>query len=174
MPQPSQADHSQHAAGGNRLFKLSRVFDHLVAGAYAQEVETQPIINGAVPNKLPSQSRTATGVVLKHGQLKNKRLRIKAGIVVAAAGALHTPALLLRSDITGNGLVGSNLRLHPAHCVTGIFPAQVGAARLCARLLTSCNTDSTGCPAVWAVLAPPPVLHAASSALLGCVQYLHP
>jgi long-chain-alcohol oxidase len=42
--------------------------------------------------------------------------------VVSAAGALHTPALLLRSGVTVGGNVGANLRLHPATVVTAVFP----------------------------------------------------
>lgn len=45
---------------------------------------------------------------------------INAPQVVAAAGSLETPALLLRSGI-GGPAVGAELRLHPATLVTGIF-----------------------------------------------------
>ena len=49
-------------------------------------------------------------------------LRVRAPIVVGAAGALHTPALLLRSKITAGGNVGRNLRLHPATAATAVYP----------------------------------------------------
>lgn len=49
------------------------------------------------------------------------RLALRAGTVVCSAGALHSPALLLRSKIKVNGNVGRNLRLHPATAVTGGF-----------------------------------------------------
>jgi long-chain-alcohol oxidase len=52
------------------------------------------------------------------------RLVLRANTVVAAAGSLHTPALLLRSKLSVNGNVGRHLRLHPATAVTGAF-AQV-------------------------------------------------
>jgi choline dehydrogenase-like flavoprotein len=48
-------------------------------------------------------------------------IHFKARAVVASAGALHTPALLLRSGITGGGNVGKHLRLHPATFALGYF-----------------------------------------------------
>jgi long-chain-alcohol oxidase len=45
----------------------------------------------------------------------------RAKYVVSSAGALHTPALLLRSGITVKGNVGKHLRLHPATAVIGVF-----------------------------------------------------
>jgi choline dehydrogenase-like flavoprotein len=48
------------------------------------------------------------------------RVVIHATSVVAAAGALETPGLLLRSGI-GGPAVGAELRLHPASLVTGIY-----------------------------------------------------
>jgi len=51
---------------------------------------------------------------------QNSRVVIHAPSVVAAAGALETPALLLRSGI-GGPAVGAELRLHPASLVTGIY-----------------------------------------------------
>jgi long-chain-alcohol oxidase len=44
--------------------------------------------------------------------------------VVSAAGALHTPALLLRSQLSHRGMVGANLTLHPVLGVGGVFPGQ--------------------------------------------------
>jgi choline dehydrogenase-like flavoprotein len=51
---------------------------------------------------------------------RNSRIVIHAPTVVAAAGSLETPALLLRSGI-GGPAVGTQLRLHPASLVTGIY-----------------------------------------------------
>jgi choline dehydrogenase-like flavoprotein len=45
---------------------------------------------------------------------------IKAKAVVVAAGAIHTPALLLRSGL-GNANIGANLHLHPTTVIYGIF-----------------------------------------------------
>ncbi|MCW2983040.1 MAG: family oxidoreductase, partial [Conexibacter sp.] len=48
------------------------------------------------------------------------RVTVRAPQVVVAAGALDTPALLLRSSI-GGPAAGDHLRLHPATAVIGIY-----------------------------------------------------
>jgi choline dehydrogenase-like flavoprotein len=48
------------------------------------------------------------------------RVVVRAPAVVAAAGSLETPGLLLRSGI-GGPAVGAELRLHPAGVVAGIY-----------------------------------------------------
>lgn len=52
------------------------------------------------------------------GQAHDVTIRAKA--VVAAAGAIHTPALLLRSGLV-NPHIGAHLHLHPVTVVYGIF-----------------------------------------------------
>ena len=52
------------------------------------------------------------------------RLTVRANVVVAACGAVNTPALLVRSGVTSSA-VGRGLRLHPATAVAGIFPDRV-------------------------------------------------
>jgi hypothetical protein len=49
-----------------------------------------------------------------------------------AAGALHTPAVLLRSGVRGRGHTGRHLRLHPATVAIGFFegPSE-GVLRCC-------------------------------------------
>jgi choline dehydrogenase-like flavoprotein len=47
-------------------------------------------------------------------------LIVRSHAVVAAAGAIGTPALLQRSGLR-NGSIGGNLRLHPGTAVVGIF-----------------------------------------------------
>ena len=49
------------------------------------------------------------------------KLIIRAKCMVSSAGALHTPALLLRSKITCRGNVGRHLHLHPATAVFGLY-----------------------------------------------------
>jgi glycine/D-amino acid oxidase-like deaminating enzyme len=49
---------------------------------------------------------------------------VRARAVVAACGALHTPALLTRSGLT-NPLIGRGLRLHPVSAVAGYFDERV-------------------------------------------------
>ena len=62
----------------------------------------------------------ATGVV---GSVGHRRLTVKARAVVSAAGAIETPALLLRSKLGGQ--VGRNLHLHPGTAAWGIFDEDV-------------------------------------------------
>jgi choline dehydrogenase-like flavoprotein len=59
----------------------------------------------------------AAGVIARTAD--GHTVTVRARAVVAAAGALHTPALLLRSGLTGG--VGSHLHLHPATAVIGRF-----------------------------------------------------
>ncbi len=49
---------------------------------------------------------------------------VRCGTVIAAAGALHTPALLLRSGLRLPAL-GRNLTLHPTTCVFGTYDEPV-------------------------------------------------
>ncbi|MDX1601046.1 MAG: FAD-dependent oxidoreductase [Anaerolineales bacterium] len=63
----------------------------------------------------------ATGVsatVTSNG--RGYELRIRAGAVVLAAGALHTPAILLRSGVRNPNL-GRHLRLHPVTAPIGVY-----------------------------------------------------
>ena len=52
------------------------------------------------------------------------RLRVRSRVVVLAAGAIHTPALLMRNGLTG-GSVGRNLSIHPATGVGALFDEEV-------------------------------------------------
>ena len=68
------------------------------------------------------------------------QLLLRSRAVVAAAGALHTPALLLRSGIKGNGNVGRHLRLHPAFAALGFFESGApGATLLQTSLALACT-----------------------------------
>jgi choline dehydrogenase-like flavoprotein len=49
-----------------------------------------------------------------------RKVVVRAPVVVAAAGAIETPALLLRSGLT-NPNIGKHLRLHPVTGVTGRY-----------------------------------------------------
>ena len=51
-------------------------------------------------------------------------VQVRSRAVVAAAGAIETPALLLRSGLK-NPNVGRGLRLHPATAVFGIFDEEI-------------------------------------------------
>ena len=52
------------------------------------------------------------------------RLTVRCRAVVVACGAIHTPALLLRSGLR-NEHIGGNLHLHPVSNVTGVFEEEV-------------------------------------------------
>jgi choline dehydrogenase-like flavoprotein len=52
------------------------------------------------------------------------RVEVQAKAVVVAAGALQTPALLMRSGLTNHN-IGSNLHLHPVTVTYGVFPHPV-------------------------------------------------
>ncbi|MEO7367830.1 MAG: GMC family oxidoreductase, partial [Gemmatimonadaceae bacterium] len=53
-------------------------------------------------------------------------VRVKARIVVAACGSLHTPALLMRSGVRLPQL-GRNLHLHPTTGIGAVFPHRIAA-----------------------------------------------
>lgn len=64
----------------------------------------------------------ATGVLARTRDGHEVRVRSRA--VVAAAGAIQTPALLLRSGLR-NANIGRYLRLHPATAVFGVFDEEI-------------------------------------------------
>lgn len=55
---------------------------------------------------------------------RQHRVTVQARVVVSAAGAIHTSALLLRSGLT-NPNIGTGLRLHPTSVVSAIFDEPV-------------------------------------------------
>ena len=60
------------------------------------------------------------------GQKKLHRIEVKAKVVVLAAGALHTPALLQANSLANSsGQVGRNLSIHPATRVAAEFAERV-------------------------------------------------
>ena len=57
-------------------------------------------------------------------------LRVEAPIVCLAAGAIHTPALLMANGLAlESGQVGRNLRIHPALAVSALFEEEMYAWR---------------------------------------------
>jgi choline dehydrogenase-like flavoprotein len=56
--------------------------------------------------------------------LDGHRVTVRARAVVAACGAVHTPALLRRSGLS-NPNIGKHLKLHPATVVWGVFDEEV-------------------------------------------------
>jgi choline dehydrogenase-like flavoprotein len=78
------------------------------------------VVGADVRTILTDQGR-ARGVVAAVG---NHTLRIESDAVVVAAGALNTPAILLRSGLGGKA-TGRHLRLHPVTVVWGRFAERV-------------------------------------------------
>lgn len=79
------------------------------------------IVPGARVDRVSTTSGRATGVVATVG---GSELTVAARAVVLAAGALHTPAILLRSGIGGKA-TGRYLRLHPVTAVWARFEERV-------------------------------------------------
>lgn len=66
---------------------------------------------------------------------------LSTGLVVAAAGALHTPALLRRSGLAGHPRLGRNLAIHPAVSVAGRFAEPVTGPGAGPNVLQSVGVD---------------------------------
>lgn len=116
----------------------------LAAGMFAEKVLTTK------SKADPLGRRCATGILARtsaaDGSGREWRIVFNAGCVISAAGALHTPALLLRSKIRVNGNVGKNLRLHPATAVNGVFSKVHSQPRIVCRGMYSSAKDLTLAP----------------------------
>jgi choline dehydrogenase-like flavoprotein len=77
---------------------------------------------GARAERVLAHDGATTGVqaLVTHEDGSTTTLTVEAPTVVVAAGALESPALLLRSGI-GGPAVGRHLRLHPAALVAGVY-----------------------------------------------------
>lgn len=78
------------------------------------------IITGTDVRKVRISGGRASGV---EAVANGHRLIVNARAVVSAAGAIETPALLLRSGLRGQ--VGRNLHLHPGTAAFGVFDDDV-------------------------------------------------
>jgi long-chain-alcohol oxidase len=79
------------------------------------------IVVGADVRRVLVDEGWAVGVEADLGG--GRRLRVRARAVVAAGGAIETPALLLRSGLGGQ--VGHHLHLHPGTAAMGLFDQPV-------------------------------------------------
>jgi choline dehydrogenase-like flavoprotein len=77
---------------------------------------------GARAERILTEDGRAVGVeaIVTHEDGSTTTLTVRAGTVVVAAGAIESPALLLRSGI-GGPAAGRHLRLHPASLVGGVY-----------------------------------------------------
>jgi choline dehydrogenase-like flavoprotein len=90
----------------------------IVTGAYVRRI--------LVERDRPGGPR-ACGVVLRRPD--GSESEILSPLVVVAAGALYSPALLRRSGLGGHPRLGRNLAIHPAASVAGRFAEPVTAWR---------------------------------------------
>lgn len=81
----------------------------LAVGVHVDRV----LIQDGAAHGIEGTVRTAEGQTV--------RLTVRARAVAVCAGALHTPALLLRSGLT-NAHIGRNLHLHPSTGAFGFYP----------------------------------------------------
>lgn len=75
------------------------------------------IVVGCHVDRVTVRGGTATGV---EATANGHRLTVRSKLVVAAAGSIHTPALLRRSGLT-NKHIGRHLHLHPVPAVVGLY-----------------------------------------------------
>lgn len=73
-------------------------------------------------NRICIASGAATGVEAQ--SRAGHRVTVRCKAVVVACGAIHTPALLLRSGLS-NEQIGRNLHLHPVSNVCGVFDEEI-------------------------------------------------
>jgi choline dehydrogenase-like flavoprotein len=83
------------------------------------------VIVGCHVDRVTVQHGVATGV---KGVVNGHRLTVRAKVVVAAAGGVHTPALLIRCGLR-HPHIGRNLHLHPVAAVFGIYDEPIEAWR---------------------------------------------
>lgn len=61
------------------------------------------------------------------GKPSGRKLTVRAKVTAVCGGAINSPALLLRSGLTGGGRVGKRLFLHPTVVSTALMPQRVEA-----------------------------------------------
>ena len=87
----------------------------------AYQRDARILVNAHV-DRVHIEGNTARGaeITVRGGH----RVTVKAQAVVVAAGAIHTPAVLLRSGL-GNANIGMNLHLHPTTLIFSLFDEPV-------------------------------------------------
>ena len=91
----------------------------------AFDAGAQIVVRCAAQRVLIENGR-ATGVegIVQGAQGRTHRVVVRSKIVGVAAGAIHSPALLLRSGVD-NPNIGRHLRLHPASATFGRYPQPI-------------------------------------------------
>ena len=80
------------------------------------------IVVGTRAERVVVESGAARGVEARTAD--GHAITVRSRAVVAAAGAIHTPALLRRSGLE-NANIGKHLKLHPATAVWGVFDEEL-------------------------------------------------
>jgi choline dehydrogenase-like flavoprotein len=83
------------------------------------------LVPGCDVERITLHGGTSTGAL---GRVNGHRLAVRARVVVAAGGSIHTPALLRRSGLS-HPQIGRNLFLHPTTAVFGLYDEPVEAWR---------------------------------------------
>jgi long-chain-alcohol oxidase len=123
----------------------------IVTGLWADRILTESIETtpsgqkrDAQPKRQSAREKKAVGVLAMaaadttspcggSSAVEKEALKVAfvAPLVVSSAGAIHTPALMLRSGIRSRGNVGANLKLHPCTVVVGTFPEDAEIPEYC-------------------------------------------
>lgn len=101
------------ALGAKRSTVETWLADAVAAGAR--------VLVGTRAERVVVERGAATGV---EASANGARVRVRARAVVAACGAVHTPALLARSGLA-NASIGRNLHMHPVTLVVGEFEEEI-------------------------------------------------
>ena len=130
-PPASLKLHQGAQALGWKSLEVPRWFRHGTRQSMTKTFLARFLQNGST---LLSQSRVtrlralSSGDWLVEAEAPNGKLRIHAKTVFVCAGAIQTPALLLRSGLGQN--IGRTLRLHPTVKITARFPDVVNSAEM--------------------------------------------
>jgi choline dehydrogenase-like flavoprotein len=86
------------------------------------------IVAGAEVDRLLHERGAITGATVRVADARGgvRQLRVTCKAVVLAAGAIHTPAILLRSGLV-NRNIGRHLHLHPTTGTSGLFTQPIRA-----------------------------------------------
>jgi choline dehydrogenase-like flavoprotein len=91
----------------------------------AHDAGTRILVNAYVQKILHDHGQVRGAIVkISNPDGTHHTITIKAKMVVVSAGAIHTPAILLRSNLQ-NRNIGANLRLHPTTVTTGVFADRI-------------------------------------------------
>lgn len=92
---------------------------------FSEESHPKELVIDPKQSSATSRRKYAVGVVVCDAQTGKRSVVRARKAVVCSGGAIHTPALLLRSGVHLNGAVGKGLHLHPVTAVTGWFKESV-------------------------------------------------